>query len=255
MAAGPVTGTAQLLPHTTAPSVPSSLMVTSTTSTSIALSWNASSDTGGSGLAGYRIYRDGTAIGTVASASTSTVISFEGYSTGAILTSATVDGYVFTSQHFHLFGDDFGFASNGTTYMAYESGRGYPITMVRADGGAFSILGLDGAEAVTSDPIGRPPAEAIGLLGTRPDGGTVSAQLALDGINDGGNAGSANDFQNFPLSPALTNLTSVVFYGIRSDARDGGIAVDNLTIVSGGSVQARHSRTQGWRRRAVTAIK
>ena len=44
---------------TTAPSVPDSLAVSGTTTTSISLSWNASTDTGGSGLAGYRIYRNG----------------------------------------------------------------------------------------------------------------------------------------------------------------------------------------------------
>jgi len=46
-------------PDTTPPSVPGSLGVTGTTATSISLSWNGSTDTGGSGLAGYRIYRDG----------------------------------------------------------------------------------------------------------------------------------------------------------------------------------------------------
>ena len=46
---------------TTAPSLPGSLAVSGVTSSSIALSWSASTDTGGSGLAGYRIYRDGSA--------------------------------------------------------------------------------------------------------------------------------------------------------------------------------------------------
>jgi len=36
--------------------------VSGTTTTSISLSWNASTDTGGSGLTGYRIYRDGSAV-------------------------------------------------------------------------------------------------------------------------------------------------------------------------------------------------
>ena len=42
---------------TTAPSAPSSLGTTSTTATSVALSWTGSSDSGGSGLAGYKVYR------------------------------------------------------------------------------------------------------------------------------------------------------------------------------------------------------
>ena len=41
----------------TAPSTPTSLGVTSTSATSVALSWTGSTDSGGSGLAGYKIYR------------------------------------------------------------------------------------------------------------------------------------------------------------------------------------------------------
>jgi len=46
---------------TTPPSVPADLTVTATTTATVSLSWSASTDTGGSGLAGYRIYRDGSA--------------------------------------------------------------------------------------------------------------------------------------------------------------------------------------------------
>jgi hypothetical protein len=49
------TGTA---PDTTAPTVPGTLGQT-TSGTTINLSWGASTDTGGSGLAGYNVYRDG----------------------------------------------------------------------------------------------------------------------------------------------------------------------------------------------------
>lgn len=48
---------------TTAPSVPTGLASTSQTSASITLSWSASTDTGGSGLAGYNVYRGGTLVG------------------------------------------------------------------------------------------------------------------------------------------------------------------------------------------------
>jgi len=51
-------------PDTTPPSVPTGLTRVSATSTQVVLSWSASTDTGGSGLAGYRIYRGGTQIGT-----------------------------------------------------------------------------------------------------------------------------------------------------------------------------------------------
>ncbi len=51
-------------PDTTLPTTPGQPTVGTVTTTSIALSWTASSDTGSSGLAGYRIYRGGTLIAT-----------------------------------------------------------------------------------------------------------------------------------------------------------------------------------------------
>jgi chitodextrinase len=62
-AGAPVTTPAA--PDTTPPSVPTGLALVSATSTQVVLSWTASTDnTGGSGLAGYRIYRAGAQIGT-----------------------------------------------------------------------------------------------------------------------------------------------------------------------------------------------
>jgi uncharacterized repeat protein (TIGR03806 family) len=54
-------------PDTQAPSVPQNLQAVATGPTQINLSWNASIDTGGSGVAGYRIFRNGvpTAVATV----------------------------------------------------------------------------------------------------------------------------------------------------------------------------------------------
>ena len=46
---------------TTAPTTPTNLTSPSKTTTTIALSWGASTDTGGSGLAGYNVYRNGAA--------------------------------------------------------------------------------------------------------------------------------------------------------------------------------------------------
>jgi hypothetical protein len=52
---------------TTAPSVPSGLTATAVSSNQVNLSWSASTDTGGSGLAGYKVYRGGVQIGTTTS--------------------------------------------------------------------------------------------------------------------------------------------------------------------------------------------
>ena len=162
------------------------------------------------------------------------VVAFDVAPSDGILTSATVEGFEFTSQHFHLFGDGH-FASNGTTYVGYEANRGFPITMSPTGSVTFTLLTLDGAEALTGD-VSRPPADAIGVLGYKADGTTVSAQLPLDGIHDGGSTGSANDFQSFALPASFSGLTSVYFYGIRSDSQDGGIALDNLVVEIGAPI-------------------
>jgi fibronectin type 3 domain-containing protein len=47
----------------TPPSVPQGLHSTAVTTNSISLAWSASTDTGGSGLAGYHVYRDGSLVG------------------------------------------------------------------------------------------------------------------------------------------------------------------------------------------------
>lgn len=49
-------------PDTVVPSAPSGLTASAASTSQVALSWNASTDSGGSGLAGYRIYRGGTQI-------------------------------------------------------------------------------------------------------------------------------------------------------------------------------------------------
>lgn len=54
---------------TVAPSVPGTPVASGVTATGLTLTWPASTDTGGSGLAGYDVYRDGAAAGTTATAS------------------------------------------------------------------------------------------------------------------------------------------------------------------------------------------
>ncbi|GIF12863.1 glycoside hydrolase family 3 N-terminal domain-containing protein [Actinoplanes teichomyceticus] len=51
-----------------APSVPGTPVASAVTATGATLSWSASTDTGGSGLAGYDVYRDGTLIGSTTTA-------------------------------------------------------------------------------------------------------------------------------------------------------------------------------------------
>ncbi len=60
----PVNVTTPQAPDVTPPSVPTGLSALAPNSNLVTLSWTPSTDTGGSGLAGYRIYRNNTQIGT-----------------------------------------------------------------------------------------------------------------------------------------------------------------------------------------------
>jgi uncharacterized repeat protein (TIGR03806 family) len=71
-------------PDTTAPSVPGGVTATAVGPTRVDLRWNASTDTGGSGLAGYRVLRGGTQVAqlgaTVTAYSDTTVVAATQYS-------------------------------------------------------------------------------------------------------------------------------------------------------------------------------
>ena len=83
-------------PDTTPPSVPTGVAATLVGDNQINVSWSASTDTGGSGMAGYRIYRGGVQIGTSSTTSfaDTTVSPFNSYS----YTVASYDGAVNVSS-------------------------------------------------------------------------------------------------------------------------------------------------------------
>jgi chitodextrinase len=68
-ASASASATTQTAPDTTAPTVPTGLTATAQNSTQIALAWNASTDTGGTGVAGYRVFRGATLVTTVTTTS------------------------------------------------------------------------------------------------------------------------------------------------------------------------------------------
>ncbi len=57
---GTATVTTPAAPDTAAPSMPANLAATAISASQVNVTWNASTDSGGSGLTGYNIYRDGT---------------------------------------------------------------------------------------------------------------------------------------------------------------------------------------------------
>jgi chitodextrinase len=77
-----VSATTPSCPDTTAPSIPTGLTASAAGCSQINLSWTASTDTGGSGLAGYKVYRNGVQIATtnVASYSSTGLAASSSYS-------------------------------------------------------------------------------------------------------------------------------------------------------------------------------
>lgn len=160
-------------------------------------------------------------------------------STEAIATAADSQGYHFASTHMHTYGCGHWdiIASNGTTHLGYESGRGGAITMTRQDGGAFSLLSLDVSEFSPNDGGDRPNAEFLRIIGTWLDGSTASLDLVLDDIHADG-VGGVVDFEHFTLPSLFTNVVSIVFEGLRFTSREGlgfagGVAIDNLEVING----------------------
>lgn len=150
-------------------------------------------------------------------------------------------GFTFTSSHMHFYGcghagyEDIAF--NGTTKIGYEGDRGSPITMSRQDGGAFNLLSLDVAEFFANGLYpDKPNADFLTITGTLLGGGLVSYNLFLDGINDGP-FGTLADFQHFVLPNLFSNVTSLLFTGLRLDGvTSGGVSLDNLEVTDSSTV-------------------
>jgi len=158
--------------------------------------------------------------------------------TQTIYTSVAYEGYLFTSDHFHMFGwarrpsTDFSF--NGTTTISYESGRGDAIEMSRLDGSAFSLWSLDVSEFYSSSFAAlsdRPNAQVLDITGYYVDGHTTSLQLSLDSIFADG-PGGVVDFQHFALPELFNEVNRVVFTGLQLNNQLGGVAFDNLEVVA-----------------------
>ena len=109
------------------------------------------------------------------------------------------------------------------------------VTVAAVDGGLFSLLSFQGAETW----VGHPEAWAkrIHVLGTQLGGSQVSADFALDFVNDGN--GSGADFQQFVLPAQFINLSSVQFSGVGSNYNS--FALDNLSVSEGQGMQRPNS--------------
>jgi hypothetical protein len=103
-------------PDTTAPAVPSGVTVTAQSSSVLRVTWGASTDTGGSGLSGYRVYRSTTLAGTYTQIAELSVASLSYDDTG--LPSATTRYYKVASFDGNGNVSAQSVAANGTTQSA-----------------------------------------------------------------------------------------------------------------------------------------
>ena len=112
-------------------------------------------------------------------------------------------------------------AHNGSNYV--WSG-GATIGVRNATGATFDLASFDGAET----HMGLPSmwAGAIQVVGRYADGGSVSTQFVLDGVNDG--RGPLDDFQTFRLPSTFSGLTAVSFSV--AGGSYGQFALDNIVL-------------------------
>jgi len=181
----------------------------------------------------------------VAQPASAALITFEDVVNGPfnndIRTSATSDGFGFTSTHFHVINNPTqcafgGCVANGTQYAAEDAPTlAGPVTMTPSGGGTFSLVSFDGAELFLSDSAaaagGFANATSIHVVGNLSGGGTITADFALDGLKDG--AGGVADFQPFVFPAGFTNLTSAVWSGTVAAGGTASMSFDNIVTGTG----------------------
>ncbi len=184
----------------TPPTVPTGLTASASSCDTIVLSWTASTDSGGSGLAGYRIYRSGVQIGTTAS----TTYSDSGR-TASTTYSYTVAAY-----------------DNATNVSAQSSSASATTTSCTTTPGLFSwSRGVGGTATADSAHITS--------MTTDGSGNVIIAGYFEFSCNFGGgvmtSSGSARDIFVAKYSPTGAFLWSKQF-GASSDDVANGVGVD-----------------------------
>jgi hypothetical protein len=242
----------------TAPSVPQSVLATATSSSQINLSWNASTDTGGSGLQGYRVYRNGSNTPLVSQAGTtysdtgltaSTLYSYEvsaydvqgNESAHSTVASATTQSDVVAGAPLILYTDIVSGPTSGG-----ENNLGWYLSIFGTGFGTQGALGtttkvfIGGVEvanyralvnarnsAVFSPAIQQIMVQ-IGALGGAAAGSVLAIKVVVDGVD-------SNTDKTFTVQPG-----PIIFVDeaspTSSDSNSGAIAAPkkNMQTTSGG---------------------
>jgi chitodextrinase len=200
---------------TTPPSAPTGFAKTGAGTTTIATSWNAATDN--VGVAGYRLFRGGTQVGT----STSTSFTFSG------LTCDT--SYQLGVEAF----DDAGNVSSRTSLTASSGAcdTTAPTVSITAPGNGDTVAGTTTVSAAASD-----------------DNGVAGVQFKLDGSNLGSEDTSSPyslAWDTSAASPGSHTLTAVARDGSGNSATSSPITVTVAAPAAGSSPVAAYSFDDG----------
>ena len=215
---------------TAIPSVPSGLSGTALDTSRINLSWSASTDQGGSGLAGYWVYRDGVKIGTT---------SAPNYSDTAL---SAVTLYTYTVEAY----DNAGNVSNqsspvSVTTKAPSSGGGTtPVTsgVYQQDAGANGIVSVEAEHFDTKSSQGGHSWTSIAPAGSSGSG-------AMQASPNNGTYNNTGYVSNSPRLDFPINFTRTGKHYVWIRGRAGTVTDDSLHVGLDGNAIASSDRITG----------
>ena len=228
---------------TAIPSVPSGLSGTALDTSRIDLSWSASTDQGGSGLAGYWVYRDGVKIGTT---------SAPNYSDKAL---SAVTLYTYTVEAY----DNAGNASNQsnpvsvTTKASSSGGGATPVAsgVYQQDAGANGIVSVEAEHFDTHASQGGHSWTSIALAGSS-GSGAMEASPNNGTKNDTGYV-STSPRLDFPINFTRTGIHYVWIRGHAGTGQDDSVHVglDGAAVSSSDRIQGFAKGTWSWSKQTM----
>jgi len=174
-----------------------------------------------------------------AGVSQASIIDFENYASLVVSSSISSGGFTFSPVSGNVFVIPDSqtnlscaptCASDGTEWLGssrpgFSPANVQPVTMTETSGADFKLFGLDASELFVDQNT-----TALRVVGHLAGGGTISTDLALDGVVDG--IGGQLDFQSFILAAIWGQswLTSVDFTGLNAAGGLADISIDNLNV-------------------------
>ncbi|WP_442792046.1 glycoside hydrolase family 9 protein [Micromonospora sp. NBC_01796] len=248
-------------PDTTAPTVPGTPVASAVTATGVTLTWNPSTDTGGSGLAGYDVYREAGTTDVLVGSPVAASLAVTG------LTPATAYQFYVVAR------DGAGNRSAGSTPVAVTTGSGggdttppgtpgtpvasavtatgLTLTWAASSGGDLAGYRVYREAGATDVLVGSPVAATLGVTGLTP---ATAYQFYVVGVDLAGNVSAASapvGVTTLPSAPAgacavtySTNDWSNGFTGSVTVRNTGSSTLNGWSLVF--AYTAGQRVTQAW---------